>query len=56
MAKKKKSTEERIRNNHKSINRDLEMQDQTGWTANEKVHKSKKNIIPRKEKHKKDES
>lgn len=33
--------------------RDIELEDSNGWVSTHKVHKNKKNIIPRKSKHKK---
>ena len=44
-------TKEQIRKNDKKISRELELENQTGWTATHKVHKSKKNYT-RKNKHK----
>ena len=44
-------TKEQIMTNNRKISREMEYENQDGWKANEKVHKSQKNYS-RKSKHK----
>lgn len=46
-----KVTKAQILKNHKKISREIELEQQDGWTAKNKIHKSKK-AYTRKTKHK----
>jgi hypothetical protein len=51
MAKQLKITTEHLRKADRKASRELELENKTGWAATHKVHKSKKNVLHRKRKH-----